>query len=136
MSYDRAQVREAAERRDIARTREALPQLRAMQAQAPLMAALVTGNDAWDRYHSFLQDLTNKAKAQKEAAHAKLADPGIWDPQQLSKLKSDILQADAMVQAWELAMQLPRALIEDGQKAGDLIVEFEKKHETSAAPGP
>ncbi len=104
-----------------------MPLLRQMAAVAPVLERLQTGGD-WDRYLQFLAGLIEKAETRKAAAQQTDADPTVWDPQQRTKLKCDILVADAYIAAWRIAMELPKALIEGGEKAMQAIAEFEKKN--------
>ena len=115
------------------RARESLPQLRVIQAQAQVMEKLLVTPE-WNRYLSYLQELVNKTEVSKASAQARQNDPAIWDPQQLAKLKSDVLQADAMLQAWDVAMRLPKLLIEDAEKAAEMIAEFGKEDAPAGQP--
>lgn len=136
MSFDRQQfIATMAERRQ-KRSGEMLPQLRMMQAQASVMERLLTSFDHWNKYLSYLQGLVDRAKQSRDAAMAKQNDPAIWDGATMSRLKAEVAEASAMIRAWDIAMQLPRALIEDGTKADALILEFDKKNETAAEPQP
>ena len=117
------------------KARDSLPQLRVVQAQAVVMDALLVTPE-WNRYLSYLQELVNRTMASKAAAQARQNDPSIWDPQQLAKLKSDVLQAEAMLQAWDIAMRLPKALIEDAEKATAMIAEFGKQDEAAGNAKP
>jgi len=134
MSYDKQEWLEFVGTKIRERTADALPALKMMQAQAAPMHQVLTQFDYWNRYLSFLQELINRTTARKELAQARMQDPAIWDAQQLAKLKSDILTADAMIQAWDVAMKLPKALIEDAEKAKELIEQFEKKDESAVKP--
>lgn len=123
--YDRKafadRVADKAKRRDAAQ----LPAFRALQAVGAVMAKLTTTSDEWNRYLQLLQGQIDKTRVVREAAQEKMSDPAIWDPQHLAKLKSDIREADAMIAAWELAMRLPKALIEGGAEATELLNKLE-----------
>ena len=134
MSYDKQEWLESVGTKMRERTADTLPALKMMQAQAAPMHQVLTQFDYWNRYLSFLQELINRTTARKELAQARMQDPAIWDARQLAKLKSDILTADAMIQAWDVAMKLPKALIEDAGKAKELIEQFEKKDESAVKP--
>lgn len=110
-----------------------IPAFRALQTVGAVMANLITNDDKWNRYLQLLQGQIDKTRAQKEAAQSRMNDPAIWDPQHLAKLKSDIREADAMIAAWELAMQLPKALIEGGQEATELLNKMETKDDKGAS---
>src|SRR5687768_2602712 len=109
MSYDRtdfnAKLAEKARKRDAS----AIPAYRAIQAAGVIMAKVTTNSDEWNRYLSILQGQIDKTRERLLAARAKQDDPALWDIAERNKLKADILQAEAMIAAWELAMQLPKA---------------------------
>lgn len=134
MSYDRNQVAEAAARARDRRAQEQIPQLRVVQAQAVVMEKLLTDFDHWNKYLSYLQNVRNNVQSSRDSAQQKQNDPAIWDPHQMAKLKSDILRADSMLETLDFVMSLPKALIEDGEKAKDLIQTFEKSHGTAEQP--
>lgn len=108
-----------------------MPALRQLQAAAPVMHKLLTGSDAWDRYLTYLQGYIEQAEQAKIRAQAKMSDPRIWDGENLMKLKSDILIADAMAEAWAAAMELPKALIAGAEEASKTIARFEEKNGSS-----
>lgn len=130
MSYDKgeflAKVKEKAEQRQS----QMIPAVRALQAVGVIMAKVTTGSDDWNRYLSFLQGQIDKTRGRRDAAQAKLNDPAIWDGQQMTKLKSDILQADAMIAAWEFAMQLPKALIDGGEEATEFLNKLGRENDS------
>ena len=111
------------------RTRELLPMLRVMQAAAPVMEALITGSDVWNRYLGYLQAQFDQATTRKRYAQDRLADPLVLAHEDLLKLKNDILVADAILATLKFAMELPKAIIEDGYKVTDIIAQFDKKNE-------
>ena len=114
--------------------REALPMLRVMQAAAPVMEALVTGSDAWNRYLGYLQAQFDQAASRKHYAQDRLADPLVLAHEDLLKLKNDIVVADAILATLKFAMELPKAIIEDGHKVSEIISEFEAKNEIARQP--
>ncbi len=132
MSFDRADFKATVADRTQQRERELMPLIRVLQSAAPVMTELMTGLDAWNRYLAILSGFAERLQIGKATAAAKLADPGIWEPSQLTKLKSDILTADAMIDVLQTAMQLPKALIEGGEAAAKIVKNFEEKHEQLA----
>ena len=114
------------------RARQMMPLLRLIEGAAPVMQAVLTTSEHWNRYLTFLQGYVERTKARKMAAEFRLADPAVWDPQALMKLKGDILAASAMIEAWEVAIQLPRAIIDGGAEAEKMIKEFEEKYDQAA----
>ena len=93
------------------------------------MAKLTTGSEEWNRYLSYLQGQIETTRGRKADALSKMADPAVWDTQVLTKLKSDILQADAMIAAWEWAMELPKALADGGAEATEFLNKLEREND-------
>ncbi len=124
MSFDKSEFLETVTQRANERTSSLMPLLRQAQSVAPVMDRLVTNTD-WDKYLQYLQSYVNQAGRAKANAQDKLGDPSVWDASLLVKLKSDILIADAMIEAWTAAMELPKALIAGADEAGKIIARFE-----------
>jgi len=127
MSYDRAEFKATLADKAKQRQNATLPAMRALQVAGVIMAKLTTGSEEWNRYLSYLQGQIEKTRARKADAQAKMADPTVWDTQALTKLKSDILQADAMIAAWEWAMELPKALVDGGAEATEFLNKLDKE---------
>ncbi len=109
-----------------------MPMLRAAQAVAPVMAKLTTGNPEWDRYQQHLQGFIEQAQSAKAGAQGKITGPEAGDPLILAKLRVDIITADAMIEAWTTALNLPAALIQGGEEATTLIKRFRENQDESA----
>ena len=134
MSFDRKQWNDALAAKAKQRQTSALPAMRAMQVAGVIMAKLTTGSEEWNRYLSYLQGQIEKAQERKAVAHSKMADPSVWEPYQLNKLKADILQADAMIAAWQWAMELPKALVDGGAEATEFLNKLDRENETTGQP--
>lgn len=132
MPFDKSQFLATVAERAQERNASLMPVLRQLQAVAPVMQSLLTGSDAWDRYLTYLQGYIEQASAAKIRAQSKMSDPMVWDAHDLTKLKSDILIADAMIDAWRAAIELPKSLINGATEAGKTIARFEEsKNETA-----
>lgn len=134
MSFDKAEWLAGVGERMKKRTADALPALRQAQAQAPPMQDVLTQFDYWNRYVSYLQELSERTAKRRDAAQARMNAPDVWDAAVLAKLKSDILTADAMISAWDVAMKLPKALIEDAEKARELVEQYGREDEPAIEP--
>lgn len=127
-----AKLKEGAAKRHSA----AIPAARALQAAGVVMTKLVTGNDDWNRYLSYVQGQIDKTRVQVDAARVKQDDPAIWDIAERNKLKADILQGNAMIAAWEWAMAIPKALVDGGAEATEFLSKLEKESKDAyKAPG-
>lgn len=132
MPFDRKEYQESTASRQVKREREMMPMIRLLQGAAPVMHEMLTGTDAWDRYLAILQGFVERLKIGKASAQTRLSSPDVWEPHQLVKLKSDILVADAMLDILKTVMELPKALIEGGETAKEIINQFEAKHAGTA----
>jgi hypothetical protein len=129
VSFDRDQFLETITKRAGEHTSSLMPLLRQAQSVAPVMERLVTNTD-WDKYLQYLQSYINQAERAKANAQRKLGDPSVWEASLLTKLKSDILIADAMIEAWTMSMELPKALIAGADEAGKIIARFQPEEES------
>lgn len=133
MSFDRDQFLETVTKKAQERTSGLMPLLRQAQSVAPVMERLITHTD-WDKYLQYLQSYINQAERAKANAQRRMGDPSVWDTSLLAKLKSDILVADAMIEAWTAAMELPKALIAGADEAGKIIARFEENAASADNP--
>lgn len=113
---------------------ELMPLMRLVAGAAPVMEALTAGQE-WTRYQQILQGLVDKWKAQRDSARDKLGSAQLSDVE-LRKLNTDVVGANAAIAAWEMALQLPRAIASGADEANQVIAEFEKKNEITADPKP
>lgn len=111
------------------RAQEIMPMVRMVAGAAPVMARLMTQDENWNRYVTYLQGMVERTAAARDAARAKLNDPNVLEHAAMLKLKFDAAEADAMVRAWQLAIEIPRAVLEGGEEAEKIIANFEKKNE-------
>ncbi len=125
MPFDKAEFLSTVAKRAGERSANLMPALRVALAVGPVMKELQTGNDAWDRYLSHLQGYIDKATEARTLVQRKLADPNVWDANALTKLKSDIMVCEAMIEAWGAAMTLPKALLAGAEVAQAQITRFE-----------
>jgi hypothetical protein len=128
MTFSRQEWNERLAAKAKQRAGDSLPAVRALQAAGVIMAKLTTSSDEWNRYLSYLQGQVDRVRAARADAQAKLNSPDIWEPSQMNKLKADILQADAMISAWEFAMQLPKALVDGGAEATEFLNKLDREN--------
>jgi hypothetical protein len=131
---DRGDVAATLEQRHTRKQAEMMPLIKLVAGAAPVMAKLVV-DENWGRYQAYLQGLVEQWKKQRDAAKDKLGM--VLEGEELRKLNADVLQANASIAAWELAIQLPAAIVQGSEEARKIIAEFEKRHEnTSGQPKP
>lgn len=126
MAFDRKDFLATITERAQERNTIMMPALRQLQAVSPVMQTLLTGSDAWDRYLTYLQGYIEQAGEAKARAQSKITAPEAADPLVLAKLRVDILTADAMADAWKVAINLPHVLINGATEASKTISQFEE----------
>jgi hypothetical protein len=105
---------------------EIMPLIKLVAGAAPIMDKLVV-DEKWTRYQSYLQGLIEQWTKQRDAAQSKLGIP--LKTEELQKLNADVISANASIAAWELAIQLPAAIVQGAEHARKTIAEFEKRHD-------
>lgn len=130
MNYDRKEFLDRVTETRKRRVAEAMPNLLAAQAVAPVMEGLIK-DERWGRYLQHLQDMLNQCIAAQTRADKAMRDPMIWDAKDLSKLKSDLIAAEAMIEAFTLCMKLPEMLIKNAEIAKQTIARFESQNDNA-----
>jgi hypothetical protein len=121
MSFDRKDFAQSTKTHQIKRAEEMMPVARLIAGAVPVMTDL-TQNESWNRYLTILQGFIERWTQARETARNKLSDPAIWLAEDLIKLKSDILVAQATIDALQTAMQLPKLILDGGTSAEDFII--------------
>jgi hypothetical protein len=127
MAYDRKDHVRSLSERQHERAAAVMPLVRLVAGAAPLMETLTTRDEHWNRYLQYLQGIMERFEQSRDVAHAKLADPSTWKTEDLLKLKSDALVAQATIDALKLAIELPSAIMGGKDEAGRIIKEFEQR---------
>lgn len=135
MEADRRDHVAAVRGRQDERAREIMPLVRLVSGAAPVMDAL-TNDPNWDRYLTYLQGILGSWTTARDGAREKLASPAVWSHEDLLKLKCDVLVADATIQAFQLAIDLPKAIMGGSEEAKRIIEEFEARNESAGQTKP
>jgi hypothetical protein len=126
MAWDRSEHVKARAERQHERAAAVMPLVRLVASAAPLMETLTTADEHWNRYLQYLQGIVQRFEEARDVARAKLADPATWKTEDLLKLKSDALVAQATIDALKIAIELPSAIMGGKDEANRIISEFEK----------
>ena len=124
MAFDRNDFNAGIKERAHARASELMPLVRLIAGAVPLMEALVTKDEHWNRYLQYLNGLVGHWQVKRDEAAARLINGSTWNHEDLLKLKSDILVADAMIAAWKIAMDLPKTIVGCKDQAQNVINEL------------
>lgn len=92
--------------------------------QQGVNARLLTGNEHWDDYLSYLQAAIDRTMEALDSFDARLTDPSVTNPDELMKAKIGRCECKARIDAWETAMSLPGDLMESGGKAKEWLDEI------------
>ena len=125
MTFDRSDFDELNKAKEQQQFKAMLPQLRMMQ-QAAVSAERLTGVPQWDTFLSYLQGAIETTQKQLATFEGALRSPDLLDPQKIMQCKVSALRCQERIMAWEAVLQLPKDLIELGEKAEALTDRLEK----------
>ncbi len=128
MAYDRSDHVATIRDRQQERAREIMPLVRLVASAATVMHGL-TENEHWNRYLTYLQGIIETWVKARDSAAVKLGSPAVWSHEELLKLKCEVLVANATIDAFRLAINLPKAIMAGKSEAERIIGEFERTME-------
>lgn len=79
--------------------------------QSAVKSEHLTNDELWDAYISRIQAQIEKLEAMRDQAREELESAGIWDSTELSRIKSVVLEAKAMIKAFNIAISYPKEII-------------------------
>ncbi len=120
MAFNRDEYRASIAEAETQRSADSVRDLK-RHARASLEAQAVTGDPHWDYYLSHLQAAIETTDAQIAHLTASLCDDTVVDHNQLMTLKLALAECKGMANAWKVARNLPKDLIENGEKATALL---------------
>jgi len=103
-----------------------------LAAVAPRMEAL-TKDDRWDTYLGFLSGVRGKIEASRSAAQERMGSPSLVNHDELMQQKLLMLINEAQLQAIDLAIGLPKVLIESSSEAQKLVDRFNESQKREIA---
>ncbi len=98
------------------------PDLRLM-VQAEVEAGLLMADKHWSLYQSYLQKGINDLSGFAESAMAELKEPACSSVERIMWLKSAIHGFEQQAEALRWALRLPLDIVENGERAKNLIEE-------------
>lgn len=129
MIADRRDFTESVAQKHTKAQQNMLPMARIIAGAAPVTDKLVRSEE-WGRYVTYLQGITNRMAEARDAARDRMNAPAVLAHTDLLKLKFDAAEADAMVRAWTMAIELPAWILKGGAEADEFVKNYEKKNET------
>ena len=123
MTFDRSEYTELANKKQL--ERQANGRLE-MIAQAAVKADLLTGDSNWDTFLSYIQAAAEQTEAQRNAILEQISDPNIVDDNQTRRLRNAVIACNERIGAWKAVMDLPKDIIENGEKARAILDKLPK----------
>jgi hypothetical protein len=108
-------AREAAKKAVPAATSEVLQ-------QAAVQAEYLTGSEYWDIFLRYLQSAVERSQSVEAHLLESLGSPTLVDHDAILKVKMQLLEVRARMEAWETAMGLPNLLMEYGETTKEIAV--------------
>ena len=101
-----------------------IPALRALMAVAPKMEQL-THDERWDTYCSYLAGIKEKLQAAKLGAQNRLNSPAVVNNDEMMAQKITLLVNEAQIQMIDLALDLPKAMMDGADGAKELLAKWD-----------
>ena len=96
--------------------------------QAAVAAEALMADQHWALYQQLIAGSIEQITRQRDILTAALAAPATVNPDEIWRLKGQIAELTGMKVALDLALSLPRALVDDGNKAAaDLAAALAEK---------
>ena len=105
------------------RCREASATARHLEAirQAAVKTDLLTGDPLWDTFLTYLQELSDRYGARRDAARSVMVSDAVTGHKDLLRAKIDFARCDEAITAIGVIMRLPKDMKARGDKAKELI---------------
>lgn len=129
MSFDRAAYSAMVQRRRTTWAQNSRPMLETAMA-ASTRIDLLTGDPNWDHFLAYIEAAVLSMKERESGYARKLEDPMLVDPQEMMKIKVQLAQARARIEAWQAVQQLPKDILNLGAQAKSIM---ERLSEPAAA---
>ncbi len=123
MSFSRSEFRGLSDVKKSEQAHSQLPALRALVAVAPKMEQL-TRDENWNTYCGYLSGIREKLVAARDAAQMRLCGMGTVGHEQMLEQKLTFSINEAQIQILNLALDLPKAILENSEHAQKLLAKW------------
>lgn len=89
--------------------------------QAQVKMELLTGDQYWDIFLSYLQSSLEALRVQESQIRDQLCMPGLVDPNAMMEVKLDLVGVSNQAKAIEAIIGLPKAIMESSEKAKERL---------------
>ena len=101
--------------------------------QAAIRTELLTGSPDFDSFLGYIQAAMEGTEAQRKSLIELLSDPLVVDHVRIMQAKIALAECKGRIDAWQTVIELPKDLIEAGDKAKGLLERLDKEEENGAA---
>ena len=101
--------------------------------QAAVKVELLTGDPNWDFFIQYIQAAVNGIEPQIADTERTILDPAVADPIVIQQAKNVLAELRGRRDALVSVIELPKELISDGLKAGDLLRRMSKDDARTAS---
>ena len=101
--------------------------------QAAIRTELLTGSSEWDSFLGYIQAALEETEFQRKNLLSAIADPLCVDHNTIMQMKIALAECKGRIDAWQAVIELPKDLIEAGDKAKGLLERMTKEEENGAA---
>jgi len=126
MGFDRAEFEESIKKVTEKATVEKSKELFLVR-KAAVDATRLLGHPLWDEYQKTLQALVDQAQESLAAFDAALCDSDEFEHVELLKLKFGRAKVKEQIGCWNMAIDLPKKLMLDGEKAEEILESIDKE---------
>lgn len=92
--------------------------------QAQVKQENLTGDQYWDIYLSYLQEVFERITPQANQIRDRLCDPKVVDPNAIMEAKLALADINGQIRMIEAILGLPKAIMESGDKAKERLEGF------------
>ncbi len=104
-----------------------------MARQSAVRVELLTGDSHWDSFLSYIQAAQDETEAQLQSLIQLISNPIVVDHDRIMQAKIGLAECKGRIDAWQAVIELPKDLIEAGNKAKGLLERMTKEEENGAA---
>ena len=104
-----------------------------LMRQVAIRTELLTSSPVWDSFLGYIQAVMEGTEAQRKSLIELLSDPLVVDHACIMQAKIALAECKGRIDAWQAVIELPKDLIEAGDKAKGLLERMTKEDENVAA---
>ena len=120
MTYTREEYQELLEKQGKERLNGQKPGFEYL-VQAQVKMENLTGDQYWDIYLSYLQDVVERISVQSDHARDRLCNTKMVDPNAIIEIKMEIAGLNSQIKLLEAIIGLPKAIMESADTAKERL---------------